>query len=139
MIISKLTFCRTVEKLSSEKHHVLYIRGMGIIYEPIEKIDIIFRYLSWAPDKKSHRYYEDRFTDIPALKRYFERFPGAGSLVKYGKTKPHEHFAFSAIIILEWVDRVGTTVKEFEDVYQFIDFLKEYPPLAKAVQFEPKA
>ncbi len=107
---------------------------MGLIYEPITKVEITLKYLSWTPDRKSHQHYEDKFPDIPTLKQYFLRFPGAGALVKYGKRKPHEQFAVSGVLVLEWWDQTGYTQKEFEDVYQFTDFLKEYPPLAKAVK-----
>jgi hypothetical protein len=112
---------------------------MGIIHEPVKSCTIIFRYEGRAPGTNNPVTYSDKFETIEQLKAYFTRMPGHAYLVGYEKKKPVPQVVFYATLHLEWVDGLGIfTGKEFASVYQFADFLKDHPALAKMVGFTPK-
>ncbi len=97
---------------------------------------IIYKYYGWAPNNINKIHYEDKFKTIAGLKAYFLRNPGAGALVGYGKRKPHESWAFSATLIIQWTDeKMIVRKREFEDVFRFADFLNDHPEIAKAVEY----
>lgn len=111
---------------------------MGLIKPPISKCTITFKYLYWTPDRVGKRYYNDTFQTIPELKEYFQRNPGAGALVGYGKAPAGNVFAFEGLLVLEWTDSLSTVTKEFLNVFAFTRFLQENPHLAQTVEYERK-
>lgn len=97
---------------------------------------IIYKYLDWIPGTSGKKqYYEDKFKTIAALKDYFTRYPSAGALVGYGKAPAGSRWAFEAVLMLQWNGRQPV---EFINVFAFVRFLEEHPPLAKAVEYVPK-
>jgi hypothetical protein len=100
--------------------------------------NIIYKYLAPAANKKDKRFYQDTFKTIQQLKVYFERIPGSGPLVGYGRKQPYHNWAFSAALQFEWTDEEGNHLVEFENVHKFVQFLIAYPEIASCVQFESK-
>lgn len=111
---------------------------MGHIYEPIKSCRIIFRYKHWSPDYRGKEFYEDDFESVPKLKEYFLKYPAWAVGVGYGKGLPSVVPPPECSLIIEWTDQSGFTSKSFPTAKEFADFLKEYPPLAKALKFEIK-
>jgi hypothetical protein len=51
----------------------------------------------------------------------------------------HIHLPLKEVTLkLEWIDQIGFTGKTFQTVQELAEFLKEYPPLAQAVNYISK-
>ena len=55
-----------------------------------------------------------------------------------GNTIPLHPAITEAKIEITYKDRTGYVIRVFDDVLQFADFLKENPPVAKALKYVPK-
>jgi hypothetical protein len=113
---------------------------MAQIYEPIKNHRIIFRYSchGLGDNYKKIIEYNDEFKTIEELKAYFLRFPNAGYMVGYGSKTPEVPWALNAILVFEYTDQCVRGSNEFANVFAFIKFLEDHPPLAKCVGYVKK-
>jgi hypothetical protein len=108
---------------------------MGHINEPLKEWAIVCRY------KLGTKEYSDSFRTIAQLRLHFHRHPAIAAFTGYGnKEKQHgEVHVTEASLEMWFIDGINSyTKKEFSDVFDFVNFLKEHPALAKVVEYKSK-
>jgi hypothetical protein len=105
------------------------------IYEPVTKITVFIRYQKYDVLAETYSDVDDCFSStIEMFREYLKKYPGLAGAVGYGKNIRPD---LLSKIILEYTDAVGHGAVEFKTAKAFIEFVKERPAIAKALEYTP--
>lgn len=109
---------------------------MGLI-RGLKTVDII--YTTFVEGAQVHI---DKFKTLQELRTYFSEHKRCGEAVGYviikNRTPGFNDNLLTGKLSVEWTGDFGYTCKDFDNVFQMVDFLVEQPLLAEAVGYQKK-
>ena len=106
---------------------------MGLI-SGLTTVDIV--YTTFIENKE---FSVTKFKTVQELKAYFQEHKREGEVVGYvivkNRTPGFKDYILTGKLSLEWNHDFGYVCKDFNDVFDMVAFLKEYPILAEAVGY----